>query len=64
MGKIREKCFNATCKECDVFPLYMRGYDNVQKRVTKENEDRGKTIIRYGYVCPLCKAIIWRTKRY
>ena len=65
MVKVREKCWSTGCNgKVDIFPLYMRGYDKQFKRVNKETERRDGTIrIMNGYVCPICKDIIWRDKR-
>ena len=64
MVKIREKCYKEGCNECDIFPLYSRGYDNKFKRVTKEKEVRGEKTTYYGHICLFCKEeIIWRHKK-
>ena len=66
MVKVREKCYTMECDgKPDIFPLYFRGYDNKFKRATKEhiNENKGKKEVRYGFICPICKAITWRDKK-
>lgn len=66
MVSVREKCFSLECNgKPDIFPLYLRGYDNKFKRVSKEKEHErtGDKRIMDGYMCPICKAIIWRDRK-